>query len=546
MNAATELRGVLDPSLRFGLIDAETAGRVTRDVQQNRTDPIQSICLHGRVPPASVYQAVAAERGLDFVGAERLALQPDLLSQVPRAIVRRKRLLPLWEDEAGVLVATSDFQVIDDERLKESLRHAFGKPVRFAMAAPDDLAPWLRKAGDEPASETAAAPAAGEAVAFLADIIREAYVHRASDIHIECGERGARLRFRVDGELRIFREDVPPALALSVLSRLKVLAQMDIAKSREPQDGSFTYALEGAGGRRFDIRIATAPMQHGERATLRLLGADTRDLSLDDLGFSPAMSARFRALIRRPSGLILLTGPTGSGKTTTLYAALREIDRVRLNVMTVEDPVEYFIPGVSQMEVDNVGKVTVASALRSLLRHDPDVLMIGEIRDKETADLALRAATTGHLVLSTLHTNTAVGAVTRLVDMGCEPYLVAATLSAVVSQRLVRRLCPACKSPRPAAPDERTFLQRTDAATVYEPRGCLRCQRTGYLGRLAVVEMFVVDEAVREAISAGRNERAIAQAAKSLVVLRQDAAAKVLDGLTPLGEAFDVVILEDS
>jgi type II secretory ATPase GspE/PulE/Tfp pilus assembly ATPase PilB-like protein len=545
MNATTELRVVLDPSLRFGLIDAETAARVTRDVQQNHVDPIRSICLHGRVPPASVFQAVASERGLDFVGAERLAWQPDLLSQVPRALFRRKKILPLWEDEKGVLVATSDFQVIDDERLKETLRLAFGKPVRFAMAAPDDLAPWLRKAGEELPAEAADVPAAGEAVAFLADIIREAYVHRASDIHIECGERGARLRFRVDGELRVFREGIPPVLALSILSRLKVLAQMDIAKSREPQDGSFTYVLEGSGGRTFDIRIATAPTQHGERATLRLLGADTRDLSLDDLGFSPAMSARFRGLVRRPSGLVLLTGPTGSGKTTTLYAALREIDRVRLNVMTVEDPVEYFIPGVSQLEVDNVGKVTMASALRSLLRHDPDVLMIGEIRDKETADLALRAATTGHLVLSTLHTSTATGAVTRLVDMGCEPYLVAATLSAVVSQRLVRRLCPVCKTPRPAAPDELAFLQSRGPVVVHEPRGCLRCQRTGYLGRLAVAEMFVVDDAVREAIAAGASERTIARAAKSPVDLREDAAAKVLDGLTTLGEAYDVVILED-
>ena len=243
--------------------------------------------------------------------------------------------------------------------------------------------------------------------------------------------------------------------------------------------------------------------------------------------------------------MVLLTGPTGSGKTTTLYAALREINGPRLNILTVEDPVEYLIPGVSQIGVDVAGKVTFASALRSLLRHDPDVLMIGEIRDKETADIALRAAVTGHLVFSTLHTSTAVGTVTRLVDMGCEPYMVAATLTAAVSQRLVRRLCPGCRARRAAGAGELAFLRiAAGEAQVWEPRGCLRCQMTGFHGRIGIFEMFEVDDAVREKVAAGLPEREVAQAATKLITLRADAIDKVLAGVTTVAEARRAVVLD--
>ncbi len=538
------LHTVLEPSLRWGLIDAGKAAQVRRDVQMHRADPVRAVSLHGRVPTSAVLQAVASEMGVDFLGREQITVHADLLRRMPRALVERKMVLPISEAEREVLMAIGDLESAGDRHLREGLQRVFGKPVRFALADAEDLGLVIETVLE--GASRGARPLPDSAVRFIEDMFYEAFVHRASDVHIEPEEGDEyRVRFRVDGDLRPFRSGVPLALALAVLSRLKVLAELDIAVTREPQDGSLTYAVPGAEDRSFDVRLATAPTKLGERATLRLLGTDTRDLALEALGFPPTMYARFQLLIRRPSGLILLTGPTGSGKTTTLYAALREINRPDLNLMTVEDPVEYMIEGVSQIEVDRVGKVTFSSALRSILRHDPDVLMIGEIRDRETADIALRAAMTGHLVFSTLHTNTAVGAVTRLLDMGCEPYLVAATLAAVFSQRLVRRLCPTCRTARETTPQESAFLGTTDAAReIFEPRGCLRCQRTGFLGRVAACEMLDVDDAVREAIAGGATERQIAEVATRQATLRQDAVAKVLAGVTTLDEAQSILVME--
>jgi type IV pilus assembly protein PilB len=544
MTMPASLHTFLDPALRQGLIDAETAARIRHDVQANRTDPVRAISLRGRVPSSSIFQAVAADRGVDFITKEQLVLRRELLGRIPAALVQRKNVLPLQETERHIVCAVADVGSLTDPRLHEALRQAFDKPIRLALADPAELRPFIEQALHAPQAAMAG-PLAEDAVSFVAEMMREAYVRRASDIHIEPHGRHYRIRVRVDGELDVLRESVAAPLAQAALSRLKVLAQMDIAENREPQDGSLVYELPEADGRSFDIRIATAPTKHGERATLRLLGTDSRALTLSDLGFSPAMHTRFEQFIQQPSGLLLLTGPTGSGKSTTLYAALRHITRPGLNVMTVEDPVEYSIPGVSQIEVDGFGKVTFSSALRSLLRHDPDVLMVGEIRDKETADMALRAAVTGHLVFSTLHTSTAVGAVTRLVDMDCEPYTVASTLLAVISQRLVRRLCPVCKTARAMTQEEAAFLGVEEAtAEVFVPRGCVRCQRTGFLGRIAVFEIFQLDEAAREMIARGNDEKAIARSAKHLTTLQKDAMEKVLAGVTTIDEVRQVMVLE--
>jgi type IV pilus assembly protein PilB len=536
-----DLNGLLDMVVRTGLTDAPTADKVRRDVLKNRLDPLRTLTLHARIPSTAVFQALAATRNIEYVSLDQTAVNRDLLERVPTALARRRLILPLRDELKEVLVAVGDPDGLNDIRLRETLQHIFGKPIRLALADPGELNLALDRVLGAHASP---AVAVEDAIMLVDELIREAFVRRASDIHLDPEENGFRVRLRVDGDLHVLRTGLPTALALAAISRLKVLAQMDIAESRQPQDGSLAYELQGAEKRRFDIRIATAPTKRGERATLRLLGTDTKELTLTDLGFSERMLELFQELIRRPSGLILLTGPTGSGKTTTLYAALREINRPELNLITVEDPVEYSIPGVAQLEVDDYGKVSFSSALRSLLRHDPDVLMVGEIRDKDTADIALRAATTGHLVFSTLHTVTAVGAVTRLLDLQCEAYMIASTLSAAISQRLVRRLCSACKTPRVPTPEETALLGR-DVGQVFQPQGCLRCRKSGYLGRIALCEMFCMDEAAREAVIAGASERIIAQAARRLTTLREDAAQKAAAGLTTVDEVCRALVLEE-
>ena len=551
------LNELLDATVNCGLVDAATAAQIRGSARRDAGDPVRTISLLARIPSAAVMQAAASARNLEYIAREQYRYARDLVQRLPSALVRRRLVLPIQEDRDSVLIAMGDPDGVADLRLRETLQRVFDKTVRFGLADAAELQRFIEQHDEVPviagAGVSVSAPDAGlradDAVAFVNEIICEAFIRRASDIHLEPDATTFRVRMRIDGSLQIWRDRVPVSLAIAALSRLKVLAQMDIAESRESQDGSLVYELQGAQAQKLDIRMATAPTKHGERATLRLLGSDSKDLTLSDLGFSPDMHARFRELIKRPSGLLLLTGPTGSGKSTTLYAALREINRPELNIMTVEDPVEYSIAGVSQLEVDQAGKVTFSSVLRSLLRHDPDVLMVGEIRDKETADIALRAAMTGHLVFSTLHTSTAVGTVTRLMDMQCDAYMIGATLTAAVSQRLVRRLCPGCRTPREATAEERQFLgvaAGADAIQIHAPRGCLRCQNRGFSGRIALCEMFCVDDAARDAMCNGLPERAIAKACTQLTTLREDAIQKVLAGMTTIDEVRTAVLLEES
>ena len=317
-----------------------------------------------------------------------------------------------------------------------------------------------------------------DSVQLVDRILRAGLLLHASDVHLDPAADSVRVRFRIDGALEeVLR--IPAAMQNAVTSRLKVLASLDIAERRAPQDGGFSWRMGGAGAfaaSPLDVRMATLPVRHGERVTLRLLETGGKRLGIAELGMSDSDRAAFEAVLRRPHGLVLLTGPTGSGKTTTLYAAIQELMKGEpLNIITVEDPIEYEIPGVAQAEVDSADKVNFAKALKSLLRHDPDVVMIGEIRDSDSLDAAVKAALTGHLVLSTLHTNDAKSTVTRLVDMGLDPNLVPATLRLAVAQRLVRRLCPEC---------------RTKGARGWEPKGCVACGGRGYWGRIGLFEMY--------------------------------------------------------
>lgn len=378
--------------------------------------------------------------------------------------------------------------------------------------------------------------------------LSEAIKEGASDIHIETFEKELVIRFRVDG---VLREVLSPnrKLASLLVSRIKVMAQLDIAEKRIPQDGRISLRIAG---RAIDVRVSTMPSSYGERVVMRLLDKNNARLNLTDLGMHEANEKQFAELLRKPHGIILVTGPTGSGKSTTLYAGLSDINSKDRNILTVEDPVEYELPGIGQTQVNPKVDMTFARGLRAILRQDPDVVMIGEIRDLETAEIAVQASLTGHLVISTLHTNTASGAITRMEDMGIEPFLLSSSLLAVLSQRLVRTLCKECKSE--VIPDASELkllgLNQQEAAdrgvTIYHPKGCDKCNFSGYRGRIGIHEMLVVDEPIRELIHNGHGEQAIEKHIRnSIPSIRDDGMDKVLKGITTLEEVLRVT-REDS
>ena len=370
-------------------------------------------------------------------------------------------------------------------------------------------------------------------------ILSEAIKINASDIHIESFENRMRVRFRVDGVLREILAP-PRNIAPLVMSRIKVMSKMDIAEKRIPQDGRISLRVAG---RSVDVRVSTLPSGHGERIVLRLLDKQAGRLDLQHLGMDPRNTETLDKLLHRPHGIILVTGPTGSGKTTTLYAGLTRLnDKVR-NILTVEDPIEYYLDGIGQTQVNTKVEMTFARGLRAILRQDPDVVMIGEIRDLETASIAVQASLTGHLVLSTLHTNTAIGAVTRLRDMGVEPFLLASSLIGVLAQRLVRRLCPDCKETHAAIESECEWLDAdsNNPPQIYRPVGCDKCNQLGYVGRTGVYELVPVDDHLQQMIHDGEGEQAMEKYARKFSrSLRQDGQRLVLDGVTSLEEVLRV------
>jgi len=375
--------------------------------------------------------------------------------------------------------------------------------------------------------------------ALLAEAIRE----NASDIHIETFEKELTVRFRVDG---VMREVVKPkrALAPLLVSRIKVMGKLDIAEKRIPQDGRISLRI---GGREVDVRVSTMPASNGERVVLRLLDKQAGRLNLNRLGMDPDSLTRLQEIVHKPHGIFLVTGPTGSGKTTTLYSSLAELNAATINVLTVEDPIEYNLPGIGQTQVNTKADMTFARGLRAILRQDPDVVMVGEIRDLETADVAVQASLTGHLVLSTLHTNSAVGAMTRLVDMGVEPFLLSSSLVGVLAQRLVRMLCPECRVMQDADASECRFLgvEPTWPPKVYHPGGCDACGHSGYRGRTGIYELITVDDGLRQLIHDQASEQALTKYVRQFSPgIRDDGRTKVLEGATTVAEVLRVTLEE--
>jgi type IV pilus assembly protein PilB len=533
---------LLDAGLRCGLIEPQVLERLRLEARRQRLSVLSLVQAHYRFPLSAFYRAVAELFGVPYLDLQPLVVDSLLLKKIPPSLVQRKLILPM-RDEEQVWLITGD---PGDRAGIDSVQRLLGQMLPLATA---DLGVLQHKVNKALTAKTAANAANSlsaendaDLVQVLDTIIREAYLYRASDIHLLSDVAGLRVRLRVDGKLRDYPVDVN-ASASALVSRVKVLSGLDIAEQRQPQDGGFSYRLSPPINKEFNIRVATAPTRLGERITMRLLGQEASGLTLTDLGMMDEDLRRFRQVIHKPYGMVLLTGPTGSGKSTTLFAALQEINYPHINIMTVENPIEYVIDGVSQVQTGP--KIGFADALRSFLRHDPDVLMVGEIRDHETADVAVKAAMTGHLVFSTLHTNNAVSAVTRLIDIGCEPFLIGSTMAAVIAQRLVRRLCSHCRRARPATADELRELGAEDEPDVliYEPVGCVVCQGAGFRGRLGLFETLWFDEKLARLVARGADEEAIeAHAGERLQFMWEDGCRKVRLGLTTLDELRDVAL----
>lgn len=482
---------------------------------------------------------------------DQVRIDPAWALRVPPTLALRRQVLPFACVDGRVHVACID---PGDATALQAVERFVGQAICTELAEPASLQRVLTRVfGRGSSARVEAAPMrlndprlavdpdSGDAVALCDELMYAALVREASDIHIDAAQDHVLVRLRVDGVLENYRK-LPTAVLNALISRFKVLGGMDIAEKRSPQDGRFSHRF-GSTGQAIDVRVATLPTKHGERMTLRLLALQTESLTIERLGMRTADLGRFEQAIAHPHGMVLLTGPTGSGKTTTLYAALRRLITQRGgNIITIEDPIEYNIPGVAQVEVDAGDKCSFDRALRSVLRHDPDIVMIGEIRDRETADVAIKAALTGHLVFSTLHTNSAASVITRLADMGIERFLIGATVRLCVAQRLVRRLCGHCRRPRPLLLEEAAALGRpADAGrTVYDPAGCLYCANRGYAGRLGLFELFPVDEALSRRIAHGCTEAEMLAEMRERQVgaLIDDAAAKLFDGETSLAEVL--------
>ena len=491
---------------------------------------------------------------IDDIDVEVVDIQ--LVRRIPLGLARELGILPLWERDGAVevgIASPTSVPALDD------LRVLYGKPVRPLLVAPGKLRDATNSAYDK-ASRTASAvideieeeegyvaddlqlgedllddPNQAPIIRFVNSLLTQAVKERASDIHIEPFEKELSVRFRVDGVL--YEVVKPPRrLQASIVSRVKIMAGLNIAEKRIPQDGRIRTRMAG---REIDLRVSSLPVRHGERVVMRILEKGSV-FNLDAVGMSAEALTTFRALIRRPHGIILVSGPTGSGKTTTLYSALSEINSPDKNILTIEDPVEYELRGIGQTQVNPKIELTFASVLRAHLRQDPDIILVGETRDKETADNAIQASLTGHLDFSTIHTNDAPGAFTRLIDMGVEPFLVSSSLIAILAQRLVRQLCVHCKEAHTPTYTELMDLGMSSApeGTIFRAKGCEECSHKGYLGRSGIYELLVVDDEVRALVVAGKPTGVVRKAAiaRGLKTLRDDGIRKVLEGSTSLDE----------
>lgn len=545
------------------LLDAETVESLR--VRGERTD--RAAIEAGLLDEQTLLKRAGDLLDMQVVDVRELEIDPDLLARFPTKALFHHVALPLARENGHVTVAVSDpfdtaaadeLSVLSGlairpvlssrrevaDRIKELFGvggDTVGELVRLSEDEEDDE--YLQQIGE--AGELAESASEPSVIRLVNELLVEAVEQRASDVHIEPSEaraprRGIALtvRFRVDGVLRV--QPVPPEInqfAAAITTRLKIMARLNIAEKRLPQDGRIAVRVAG---REIDVRVSIIPMVHGEGVVMRLLDKQKMDFNFASVGMPDRVTTPFRKLVEMPHGIVLVTGPTGSGKSTTLYSALNEIKSPETKIITVEDPVEYHTAGISQIQVHPKIGLTFAAGLRSILRHDPDVILIGEIRDGETAEAATQAALTGHLVFSTLHTNDAASAFPRLIDMGVEPYLVASTVEGVLAQRLVRRLCAHCKVPDGSTDRPPDFDPQ--GHPVYRPVGCRRCRESGYSGRVGIFELLLTDAAVREMTGERAPATAIAQhaAEAGMTTLRESGWHSVREGVTSVDEVLRV------
>ncbi|MEP7055574.1 MAG: ATPase, T2SS/T4P/T4SS family [Actinomycetota bacterium] len=548
-----------DILLEGGLVTREQLGEAMAEQQRVGRSLGRVLVDLGMVTESQLVASLAQQIGLPFVDLTEFQIDPSASALVPDVVARRHNALPIGYDEGRLIVAMADpanVFALDDIRsltgmeckpvvaTKADIVNAINRMNRMD-ADMDELTMSLDADQDDDLASVKEIVEDAPIVKFVNLLITQAIQDRASDIHIEPTERDLRVRFRIDGVLHEIMKS-PKTIQAGVISRLKIMADINIAERRIPQDGRLSV---NASGKKIDLRVATLPTVWGEKIVMRILDNSTAMMRLTDLGFSDNNYARFEKSFVKPYGMILVTGPTGSGKSTTLYATLNIVSTPEKNVITVEDPVEYRIPGINQVQVNVKAGLTFAAALRSILRSDPDVVLIGEIRDHETAQIAIEASLTGHMVLSTLHTNDSPSAISRLIEMGIEPFLVGSALDSVLAQRLARRLCSKCREAY--TPEPETLLnarfpwtREEELPTLYRAIGCSACSKTGYKGRLALHEVMSVSEEIERLAVSRSSAEAIGRVAREegMTTLRSDGMAKVLLGVTTLEEILRVVV----
>jgi type II secretion system protein E len=551
--------------LRKGLLDRRQL-ELSRGAQNDGARLDQAAVQLGFITEEAALRALGEEVGLEFIDLAEMELDLNLLGRFPQRFIHRETLFPVCQRNGSLVVATSDpFNLYPLDELSV----ATGLTIEPVLAARSEILKLIKahlgvgsetvegllaQAADErvellqeietDGSELSEMAQEPSVVRLVNEILLEAIESRASDVHMESHQSGLWIRYRIDGVLH--PQSVPPEISrfqAAIISRMKIMSRLNIAERRLPQDGRIELKVAG---REIDIRVSVIPMIHGEGIVLRILDKGRMEFSLANLGMEPDLYAVYSQLIRLPHGIILVTGPTGSGKSTTLYSSLLEIRSPETKIITTEDPVEYQLEGINQIQVHPKIGLTFGNSLRSILRHDPDIILVGEIRDLETAENAIQASLTGHLVFSTLHTNDAAGSFTRLVDMGVEPFLVSSTVEAVMAQRLVRTLCTHCREPyhprREDLPDDFPFDELDGGRPLHRTAGCRECRHVGYLGRIGLFELLVASERTRQLAHDRASTWAILKAAldEGMQTLRDDGWRKVLAGRTTVEEVVRV------
>ncbi len=556
---------LLEILLHSGLVTYSQLEKARKEGANGEKTAIDALVDDEIVTWEDVSSALAAHAGMACVDFSLINVDEDVIQQVPGEATRRYKVVPIAESDGCLVIATADpldFEVLD------SVRFLLKRDVEFVCATPEQIEAALMRyygnlnnevnmlaaeigdvdiTGESDVASTEGEPTDAPVIKMVSMLLLEAYKMRASDIHLEPLEKRFRVRFRIDGVLHEVRNP-PKKLQSAILSRLKIMTgTMSIAEKRLPQDGRIQVKI---GKNSIDLRVSTIPTSHGESMVMRILDKSSLALGLPQLGFLTDDQETMEHLLGLPDGIILVTGPTGSGKTTTLYACLNSLNKSDRKIITVEDPVEYQISGINQVQVKADIGMTFPAALRAMLRQAPNIIMIGEIRDVETASIAINASLTGHLVFSTLHTNDAPSAIARLVDIGIQPFLVSSSVRAIMAQRLVRKLCPKCKQPHKLTGLEMRALQletgQIKSANVMKPVGCDSCRNLGYRGRMAVFEIFLVDDEVRFMVNERASTAQLRKRARELGMrtLREDGIRKVLAGLTSVNEVIATTLAE--